>query len=169
MSDLAIPELDPELALQAETVAAAQRTPLGSFYEHVDSQQVTQFVPPNSSRVVWMVRGLEPNSGVVFVSFVNDKAFRDGNYVKPHMQRLGHIIYDESLVANVAGISVQQITDSQNQLKNQLEVTVTSSSGNSAGQIIVPYPSAGDRPGSVAAFTKLVEAEVALLDENEAS
>lgn len=169
MSELATPELDPQLAQQADTLAAAQRSPAGTFYQHIDSQQVTEFVPPNSSRVVWQVRGLEPNSGVVFLSLVNDKAFRDGNYVEPHMKRLGHTIYLLSLVPNVDGIAVQQVTDSQNQLKNQLEVTVASSSGNSVGQIITPYPNPADQPGSVAAFTKLVEAEVALLDANEAS
>jgi hypothetical protein len=169
VSELVEPELDPELGDQSDTLAAARSAPAGSFYEHIDSQQVTEFVPPNSSRVVWMVRGLEPNSGVVFLSLVNDKAFRAGNYVKPHMQRLGHIIYTESLVPNVTGISVQQVNDNQNQIKNQLEVSVESTSGNSVGQIVVPYPNAADLPGSVAAFTALVQAEVKLLDENEAS
>lgn len=163
------PDDAPELVTQDDTVAAAQRAPAGTFYKHIDSQQVTEFVPPNSSRQVWMIRGLEPNSGVVFLSMVNDKAFRSGTYVPAHMQRLGHVIYTESLVPNVAGISVQQVTDSQSQLKNQLEVTVESTSGNSVGQIIVPYPNPGDLPGSVATFTALVQAEVKLLDENEAS
>lgn len=169
MSDFALEDDAPELVAQDDTPAAAQRSPAGTFYRHLDSQQVTEFVPPNSSRQVWMVRGLEPNSGVVFLGMVNDKAFRDGNYVRPHMNRLGHIIYTESLVPNVVGISVQQVTDNQNQLVNQLEVTVESTSGNSVGQIIVPYPNAADLPGSVAQFAALVQAEVTLLDENEAS
>jgi hypothetical protein len=169
MSEFFTEDDEPALVQDDETVAAAQRAPAGSFYQHIDSQQVTEFVPPNSSRQVWMIRGLEPNSGVVFLSMVNDKAFRNGNYVPKHMQRLGHVIYDESLVPNVRGISVQQVTDSQNQLKNQLEVTVESTSGNSVGQIIVAYPNPADRAGSVAAFTALVQAEVKLLDENEAS
>lgn len=169
MSDFALEDDAPELVQADDTVAAAQRAPAGTFYKHIDSQQVTEFVPPNSSRQVWMIRGVEPNSGVVFLSMVNDKAFRGGKYVPVHMQRLGHVIYDESLVPNVAGISVQQITDNQNQLVNQLEVTVESTSGNSVGQIIVPYPDPADRAGSVAKFTALVQAEVKLLDANEAS
>jgi hypothetical protein len=169
VSDFVTPDDAPELVQQDATPAAAARTPAGTFYKHIDSQQVTEFVPPNSSRQVWMVRGLEPNSGVVFLSMVNDKAFRGGTYVPAHMQRLGHVIYDESLVPNVAGIAVQQVTDSQNQLVNQLEVTVESTSGNSVGQIVVPYPDPADRAGSVAKFTALVQAEVKLLDANEAS
>ena len=169
MSDYSLADDAPELEQQDDTVAAAAQAPAGSFYQHIDSQQITEFVPPNSSRQVWMIRGLEPNSGVVFLSMVNDKAFRSGTYVPKHMQRLGHVIYAESLVPNVAGISVQQVTDNQNQLKNQLEVTVESTSGNSVGQIIVPYPDPADLSGSVKAFTALVNAEVKLLDENEAS
>lgn len=152
-------------------IELAQRasTPAGSFYEHLDSSQVTEFVPPNSSKTVWQVRGVEPNSGIVFLSLVNDKAFREGKYVPKHMQRLGHVLYDESLVPNVVGISVRQDVDAQTQLVNVLDVTVESTSGNSTGRITVPYPNPAQRAASVAAFTKLVEAEVALLDENEAS
>lgn len=169
MSSLEVPDVAPELAVDDVTVQAAQQSPLGSFYQHVASEQVTQFVPPGSSVTVWQVTGLEPNSGVVFLSLINDKAFHGPDYVRTHMQRIGHVIYDESLVAGVAGISVQQITDAQHRLVNQLEVTVESSSGNSAGTIISPYPNPADRAGSVAAFSKLVAAEVALLDKNEAS
>lgn len=150
-------------------LAARAASPAGKFYEHIDSQQVTQFVPPASSRQVWQVRGREPNSGIVFLSLVNDKAFRQGNYVPTHMNRLGHVLYDESLVPNVVGISVRQIVDAQTQLVNELDVDVESTSGQSVGRITVPYPNPADRPGSVAAFTKLVQAEVALLDRNEAS
>lgn len=149
--------------------AAARSTPAGKFYQHIDSQQITEFVPPDSSKVVWQVRGLEPNSGIVFLSLVNDAAFRSGTYVPKRMNQLGRVLYDESLVANVAGISVRQITDSQLQLKNVLDVTVTSTSGNSTGRITVPYPDPADRAGSVAAFTALVAAEVRLLDANEVS
>lgn len=151
----------------AAATAAAKATPAGKFYEHVDSQQVTEFVPPNSSRVVWQVRGREPNSGIVFLSMVNDKAFRGGNYVGPHMNRLGHVLYLESLVPNVVGISVRQVTDEQLQLKNELDVSVESTSGNSVGRITAPYPKPDDAAGSVATFSKLVEAEVELLDTNE--
>lgn len=159
----------PELEQADTALLAAKSTPAGTFYEHIDSQQVTQFVPPNSSKVVWQIRGLEPNSGIVFLSMVNDKAFRSGTYVPTHMQRLGHVLYDESQVANVAGISVTQTEDSQNQIKNQLDVTVESSSGDSKGRITVPYPNPADRAGSVAAFAALVASEVKLLDANEAS
>jgi hypothetical protein len=169
VSDFVTPGDAPTLAAQDETAAAAQAAPAGSFYQHIDSQQITEYVPPNSSRQVWMIRGLEPNSGVVFLSMVNDKAFRGGTYVPTHMRRLGHVIYEESLVPNVAGISVQQVTDAQSQILNQLEVTVESTSGNSVGQIIVPYPDPADLAGSVKAFTALVNAEVKLLDANEAS
>ena len=164
MSDL-VPETPPV----DDTTAAARRSPAGTFYEHIDSQQVTEFVPPDSSKVVWQVRGLEPNSGIVFLAMVNDKAFREGHYVPAHMQRLGHVLYDESLVANVVGISVRQDQDLQNQIKNELDVSVESTSGNSVGRITVPYPNPADRAGSVAAFTALVNAEVAVLDANEAS
>jgi len=159
----------PELAQDDGVAAAARAAPQGTFYQHIDSQQVTQFVPPNSSKVVWQIRGLEPNSGIVFLSMVNDKAFRQGNYVGPHMQRLGHVLYDESKVANVVGISVTQTEDSQNQIKNELDVTVESTSGDSTGRIKVPYPNPAERAASVAAFAALVAAEVRLLDANEAS
>lgn len=151
------------------TAQAAARTPQGRFYEHLDSQQITVFVPPNSSRQAWQIRGVEPNSGIVFLSQVNDKAFRSGNYVAPHMNRLGHVLYDESQVPGVVGISVRQVTDGQLQQVNELDVTVESTSGNSTGRITVPYPNPAERLASVAAFTKLVEAEVKLLDENEGS
>lgn len=165
--ELQVAATDTELS--ANELAARAATPQGTFYRHIDSQQVTEFVPPNSSRTVWQVRGLEPNSGVVFLGLVNDKAFHNGGYVRAHMNRLGHIIYTESLVPNVAGISVRQVVNHQTQLENELDVDVESTSGNSTGRITVPYPNAGDLPGSVALFTKLVEAEVKLLDSNEAS
>lgn len=165
--DSTIAATDTELG--PNELAARASTPAGSFYEFIDAQQVTQFVPPNSSRLIWQVRSREPNSGIVFLQLVNDHAFRTSNYVKTHGNRLGHILYDESLVAGVAGIAVRQVTDAQSQLENELDVTVQSSSGNSAGRITVPYPNPGDRAGSIARFTKLVEAEVALLDANEAS
>lgn len=153
----------------AATRAAARMTPRGRFYEHLDSSQITEYVPPNSSRQAWQVRGIEPNTGIVFLSIVNDKAFRAGGYVAPHMNRLGHILYVESQVPNVVGISVHQHVNAQTQLVNELDVTVESTSGNSTGRITVPYPNAGDLPASVALFTKLVEGEVALLDANEGS
>ncbi len=150
------------------TLAAAKSTPAGRFYQHLDSLQVTEFVPPNSSKVVWQIRGLEPNSGIVFLGLVNEQAFKSGTYVPKHMNQLGRVLYDESLVANVAGISVRQIVDSQTQLKNELDVTVSSTSGNSQGSITAPYPDPSDATGSVAAFTALVQAQVRLLDANEA-
>lgn len=162
-------ELQTETGIAEAATAAAASTPAGTFYQHIDSEQVTQYVPPNSSKQVWQIRGLEPNSGIVFLSMVNDKAFRSGTYVPNHMNRIGHVLYDESRVANVAGISVRQITDTQQQLKNELDVTVTSTSGDSTGRITVPYPDPADRAGSVAAFTALVAAEVRLLDANEVS
>lgn len=169
---MSTPEPDtvtPELATAIDSTAAAAATRAGTFYQHIDSQQVTEFVPPNSSKVVWQIRGLEPNSGIVFLSLVNDKAFRSGTYVAPHMNRLGHILYTESLLPNVVGISVRQVVDSQTQLKNELEVSVQSTSGNSVGSITVPYPNAIDLPGSVAVCSALVQAEVKLLDTNEGS
>lgn len=149
------------------TLEAARRSPKGRFYEHIDSMQITVYVPPNSSRHAWQIRGLEPNTGIVFLGIVNDKAFRSGTYVAPHMNRIGHILYVESQVANVVGISVRQVTDDQLQQKNELDVSVQSTSGNSTGRVTVPYPDAGDLPGSVARFTALVKAEVAVLDANE--
>jgi hypothetical protein len=169
VSEFATPELGEELDPDAATDTAAASTPAGSFYQHIDSQQVTEFVPPNSSRQVWQVRGLEPNSGIVFLSLVNDKAFKSGTYVPMHMRRLGHVLYLESQVANVAGISVRQVDNSQRQLVNELEVTVASTSGNSFGLIIVPYPNPAQPDASVTAFAALVGAEVRLLDANEAS
>jgi len=169
MSTPEFPDTDTSTGTDEPTIAAARRTPAGRFYEHLDSQQITEYVPPNSSRQAWQVRGIEPNSGIVFLSIVNDKAFRNGNYVAPHMNRLGHILYVESQVPNVVGISVRQVVNAQTQLVNELDVSVESTSGNSVGRITVPYPNAGDLPGSVAAFTKLVEAEVAVLDANEGS
>lgn len=151
----------------ADTLAAAASTPAGNFYQHLDSQQVTEFVPPNSSKVVWQIRGVEPNSGIVFLGLVNDQAFRNGDYVAPHMNQIGRVLYHESLVPNVVGISVRQIVDSQTQLKNELDVSVQSTSGNSVGTITAPYPNPADDAGSVAAFTALVQAEVRLLDKNE--
>lgn len=149
------------------TRAAARMTPKGRFYEHIDSQQITEYVPPNSSRSAWQIRGVEPNSGIVFLGLVNDKAFRQGGYVAPHMNRLGHILYVESQVPNVVGISVRQVTNGQLQQVNELDVSVESTSGNSVGRITVPYPNAGDLPGSVAIFTAHVKDEVAVLDANE--
>lgn len=154
-------------AAAADTLAAAAMTPAGNFYQHLDSSQVTEFVPPNSSKVVWQIRGVEPNSGIVFLGLVNDKAFRSGTYVPKHMNQIGRVLYHESLVPNVAGISVRQIVDAQTQLKNELDVSVSSTSGNSVGSITVPYPDPSDDAGSVAAFTALVNAEVKLLDANE--
>jgi hypothetical protein len=150
-----------------ETLAAARMTPKGRFYEHIDSQQITEYVPPNSSRSAWQVRGVEPNTGIVFLGIVNDKAFRNGNYVAPHMNRIGHILYVESQVPNVVGISVRQVTNNQLQQVNELDVSVQSTSGNSTGRITVPYPNPADLPGSVAHFTALVKGEVAVLDANE--
>lgn len=157
-------------AVEAAPLATtAAMTPAGRFYRHLDSQQVTEFVPPNSSKVVWQIRGVEPNSGIVFLSLVNDEAFRSGTYVPKHMNQLGRVLYHESLVPNVAGISVHQTVDAQTQLKNELDVTVQSSSGNSQGRISAPYPDPSNDAGSVAVFTALVNAEVKLLDTNEAS
>jgi hypothetical protein len=164
MSDVA-----PELAPRDTALLTAAQTPAGNFYQHIDSQQITEFVPPNSSKLVWQVRGLEPNSGIVFLSFVNDKAFRSGTYVPKHMNQLGRVLYHESLVPGVVGISVSQRQDTQNQIVNQLDVTVESTSGNSTGRIITPYPDPSDDAGSVATFTALVNAEIVLLDKNEAS
>lgn len=158
-----------DVELGPTELAARAATPAGSFYEFIDAQQVTQFVPPNSSRLVWQIRSREPNTGIVFLQLVNDHAFRSANYVRTHGNRIGHILYDEAQVPGVAGISVRQVTDDQQQLVNELDVTVQSSSGNSAGRITVPYPNPADRAGSIARFTKLVEAEVQLLDANEAS
>lgn len=167
MSNYELPDTDSAAGPDDPTQDAARMTPHGRFYEHIDSSQITVYVPPNSSRQAWQVRGIEPNSGIVFLSIVNDKAFRSGNYVAPHMNRLGHILYVESQVPNVTGISVRQVVNAQTQQVNELEVHVESTSGNSVGRITVPYPNAADLPGSVALFTKLVEAEVKLLDENE--
>jgi hypothetical protein len=167
---MSTPETDSptlDAAAVADTTAAAAMTPAGNFYRHLDSQQVTEFVPPNSSKVVWQIRGVEPNSGIVFLGLVNDKAFKSGTYVPKHMNQLGRVLYNESLVANVVGISVRQIVDAQTQLKNELDVSVESSSGNSVGNITSPYPDPSDQAGSVAAFTALVTAEVKLLDANE--
>lgn len=165
-------ELVPEVVTEADatdSLAAASRSPAGSFYKHIDSEQVTVFVPPNSSKQSWQVRGLEPNSGIVFLSLINDQAFHQSGYVKTHMNRLGHCLYDESLVAHVVGISVHQRQDAQNQLVNELRVDVESASGNSVGTITVKYPNPADRAGSVAHFTALVNAESKLLTANEAS
>jgi hypothetical protein len=158
-----------ETALSAVEQAASAASPAGRFYQHLDSQQITIYVPPNSSRQAWQVRGVEPNSGIVFLSIINNNAFHEAGYVKTHMNRLGACLYDESLVADVVGIGVRQVQDAQNQLKNELDVTVQSTSGDSTGRITVPYPNPADKAGSVAAFTKLVQAEVKLLDANEAS
>lgn len=160
-------ETDTATGADNATQLAARATPQGRFYDHLDSQQITVFVPPNSSRTAWQIRGVEPNSGIVFLGIVNEKAFKAGNYVAPHMNRLGHILYVESQVPNVVGISVRQVTNDQLQQVNELDVSVQSTSGNSTGRITVPYPDASDLPGSVARFTKLVEAEVAVLDSNE--
>jgi hypothetical protein len=169
VSDLAseVAALADELSVDEQT--AAQSSPSGTFYQHIDSEQITVFVPPNSSKQSWQVRALEPNSGIVFLMVINDKAFHEAGYVKTHGNRLGHCLYDESLVPHVVGIAVRQVQDSQNQLKNELNVTVESTSGNSTGTITVPYPNPAERAKSVAAFTALVNAEVKLLNANEAS
>ena len=159
----------PEFAQTESAGIAAASSPAGRFYQHIDSQQITQFVPPNSSRVVWQVRGLEPNSGIVFLSMVNDAAFKSGTYVPKHMNQLGRVLYDESLVPGVVGISVTQNQDTQNQIVNELVVTVQSTSGNSTGRITVHYPDPSDAAGSVAAFTVHVNEEIKLLDANEAN
>lgn len=140
---------------------------MAEYYVFVNAEPVTEFVPPNSSKRVYQVRGVEPHSGIYFLSLMSRKSYLDAAYRNNHMGRLGRALYLESLTPHVRGISVRQTQDAQSMLRNELEVTVESSSGNSSGQVTLPYPNPAHIDDSVKSFQHAVAAEVRLLDAAE--
>jgi hypothetical protein len=140
---------------------------VAEYYRFVDAEPVTVFVPPNSSRRSMQVRGVEPHTGIYFLSLMRRKSYLDAAYRNVHMNALGRALYEDAQTPNVAGISVRQTQDSQSQLRNELDVDVVSSSGQSSGRITLKYPRADHVAADVAAFREAVAAEVALLDAAE--
>jgi hypothetical protein len=140
---------------------------MAEFYTYVDAEPVTIFVPPNSSHRAMQVRGVEPHTGIYFLSIMSNKGYLDAAFRNVHMNTLGRAIYQDAQTPHVTGISVRQEQDSQTQLRNALDVDVESTSGRSSGRITLPYPRVAHVADDVAHFRSVVAAEVRLLDAAE--
>lgn len=140
---------------------------MAEYYTFVDAEPVTVFVPPNSSHRAMQVRGMEPHTGIYFLSIMSRKSYLDAAFRNVHMNAIGRAIYQDAQTPNVTGISVRQTQDSQTQLRNELDVDVSSTSGRSSGRITLPYPRADHVAADVGAFRAAVAAEVHLLDAAE--
>lgn len=140
---------------------------MAEYFTFVDAIPVTEFVPPNSSKRVMQVRGVEPHSGIYFLSLMSRKSYLDAAFRNVHMNALGRAIFQDAQTPHVVGLSVRQTQDAQNMLRNELEVDVESSSGQSTDRITLPYPRANHVAADVDAFRKAVAAQVRLLDAAE--
>jgi hypothetical protein len=140
---------------------------MAEYYTFVDAEPVTVFVPPNGSHSAMQVRGVEPHSGIYFLSIMSRKGYLDAAFRNVHMNAIGRALYLDSQTPNVAGISVRQVQDAQTQLRNELTVDVESTSGNSSGRITLSYPRADHVAADVAHFQTVVAAEAQLLDAAE--
>jgi len=124
-------------------------------------------VPPNTSHRAMQVRGVEPHTGIYFLSIMSRKSYLDAAFRNVHMNALGRALYQDAQTPHVVGISVRQLQDSQTQLRNVLDVDVESTSGNSSGRITLSYPRADHVAADVTHFKSVVAAEVQLLDAAE--
>lgn len=154
-------------APEAQTAAIETAKHHGNLYTFVAAQLRSRFVPGGNTEPVYQVTAQANGSGVYF--FHN---FRPAVYAKPGevatiLNSLAGSLNAWSDVQGVDGISAVQIIDSQDQFVNMLDVTVSSTSGDSSTVIRVPYPLQDAAHPGTAAFTEAVNKARAGLDAVE--
>lgn len=140
------------------------------YYTFINAEQITQLVPPTGTQLAYQITGADPTSGVVFVGIVTQKMYEtDPAGTAAHMGYLGSIFHNYYNRAHVKAMSTLPVIDQNNNVQYWLQVTVSSTSGNSTTQILVPYPSTADFTVEVAAFQAQLTATVKQLDAVEAA
>lgn len=103
---------------------------MGTSYNVIANQQVTEFLTATTSRTVHEITAQSDPSGVVFYTRYVDAAYTAVN-IKNTLEPLGAYLNDISNDPGVAGIVIEQDIDVSGQIVEYAVVTVESDSGNS--------------------------------------
>lgn len=143
---------------------------MAEHYTFQQSELVTLFVPPDGTERSYRITGLEPVSGVYFVSYLPEAFYNDSPVdVAPYMNSIGGWVNAMFQTVGVTGMASVETQDSQLQIQDFFDVDVESTSGKSSTTIRAAYPTADFGEFGFDAFTAQVKATVETLDAAEAS
>lgn len=155
-----------------QDVQAAATTDEGhkpNLYSFVNAQLRSRFVPGGGTEQVYQVTAQTIASGIYYFHNFRPAVYAKPAEVVPVLNSLAGSLDTWSTEPGVTGISAVQIIDGQDQFVNMLDVTVSSTSGQSTTLIRVPYPLLDSAHPGTASFVDAVNKARAGLDAVESA
>lgn len=140
---------------------------MANLYDFISSQQITVFIPPNSSENMQQVTARAIESGVSFLAQFPMNVYNTPGATTPFLDELANGFNSYAKVPGVEAIAAVQEIDANNQLADKIDVTVASTSGKSTTVVRTDYPSTDFQSVTLERFVSLVDATRAHLDSVE--